>query len=333
MFKYIKVILIMLAIEIYFCKVFAESAEKTIPLSTCTFCGLSGEFPEFLCTLRDFLKVMPKYDTYNSDEERWKKLGGAGCYLLSGPSGTGKKAIAEAIAREAEVLIQIYNMPDLDDEKDKVKICNTLDQIYKDADQQVVLYGKPVILVFTSVDKDKDYQWLINSYVDDHWRKPYVITILTAHNFRVLAQAILSRSRIFEIEPPNTQTRKEIIKFFAQKYETNLSTRLINLMASSTDGLSGGDIENIFKKYSQETSFFNKWLLIHSLTRQRHITEKVASISTGFLVMPLIAYFLYRTGRLQRIIPYLNKLKEKWGVTDDQQKNNQINFKIDREEK
>ena len=305
MFKKIKIILIILLMNLYFYGIYAKKTFVEIP--PCTFCGLAGEQPNFLCTLRDSLKVLPKYDVQNSDEKKLMQLGGGGCYLLSGPSGTGKKAVAKAIAREAEVPIQIYNMLDLDDKNDGAKKFTAVEQIYKDADQQVALHGKPVILVFTNVDKDNEYQWCINHRVDDHWRDPYVLTILTVRDLRGLHEATLSRSTVLKMELPNVQVRQEIIKMLAQKYTYDLSNWQVDFMGKYSDELSGGDIENIFKKY-EKPSALNKLLLAHSLTRKRHVTEKVISSALGILALPLVAYLMHRFGKDRQIMDYFHQM-------------------------
>jgi len=220
-----------------------ESKQNKQLKQACHLEGLAGEEPEATCLLRDFLKTLSNYTPKNS-----RKFGSHG-YLFFGPPGTGKSKSAQSIAQSSGSRILIYNVAAT------VKLLShdphIIDEIYKKAKELLEQEGRPVLIVFDDVrneDNQKDVLLILNSYIDEYFNNPYIVTVFTLNqDIKKLDPGLLNRCQAVEWELPDEENRLAIITLYANRSGSSLIPEFLRKLVALSQGWSGREIESAFR--------------------------------------------------------------------------------------
>ena len=243
----------------------------------CYYKNMGGELPEQVCQLREFLKALPPFDSTKKEDSISNAL------LFSGEPGTGKTMGAEQLAIESEAFIIPVILSDVADEA--ALISQKIDSLYKQAEQKIKEYKRPVILLFDDAELSSEHNkaiLILNSFIDKQYKNPYIMTIVTMNkDITQLDKGFKDRSRLVQWPLPSYEKRVAIITFFKKRYECVMDQKGINSLAQQTDGFSCRNLEKIFedakKRAEREDAvFFGRKHLEQEIKKRRNELETEA---------------------------------------------------------
>ncbi|NEO73338.1 ATP-binding protein, partial [Moorena sp. SIO3H5] len=179
-------------------------------------------------------------------------------FIFHGPPGTGKTLFAKAIANQLNATIQVVSGPEVTDmyvgeSERKVR------ELFAEARRNA-----PAVLVFDEFDsiatkrsgRDDGGTRAGNAIVAqiltemDGFRPDVPMLVIgTTNRLDIIDEALLrpSRFKAIAIGRPNLRARRAIAQVHAQHFNIELSSELLELIATETEGMSGDDIRSIFR--------------------------------------------------------------------------------------
>lgn len=229
-----------------------ESAAKIQALREaivkCNIRGLQGTYNSKICEIQSKFLYPNLLGELNESEN---------FFILHGKTGNGKTTIAQNIANECDAeLIEI----------DNIRLqCNTSDGLtyLESIFQQIELNtnaGKKTILLLDEADGINNYkiQQCLCNFLEKNRNNKNLLIIATTNYFNLLNKKLRNYSgNIIEINAPDFENRKEIIKYFSGIY-AKLDALTVERLAKDTDGLSRRALRNIIIHIRQQVFTENK---------------------------------------------------------------------------
>ncbi|WP_083304944.1 ATP-binding protein [Moorena producens] len=220
-----------------------------------TFANIGG-YEQVKAELNKAIRLMTgSYDLPN--EQLRRELIPRG-FIFHGPPGTGKTLFAKAIANQLNATIQVVSGPEVTDmyvgeSERKVR------ELFAEARRNA-----PAVLVFDEFDsiatkrsgRDDGGTRAGNALVAqiltemDGFRPDVPMLVIgTTNRLDIIDEALLrpSRFKAIAIGLPNLRARRAIAQVHAQHFNIELSSELLELIATETEGMSGDDIRSIFR--------------------------------------------------------------------------------------
>ncbi|WP_424095351.1 ATP-binding protein [Moorena producens] len=220
-----------------------------------TFANIGG-YEQVKAELDKAIRLMTgSYDLPN--EQLRRELIPRG-FIFHGPPGTGKTLFAKAIANQLNATIQVVSGPEVTDmyvgeSERKVR------ELFAEARRNA-----PAVLVFDEFDsiatkrsgRDDGGTRAGNAIVAqiltemDGFRPDVPMLVIgTTNRLDIIDEALLrpSRFKAIAIGLPNLRARRAIAQVHAQHFNIELSSELLELIATETEGMSGDDIRSIFR--------------------------------------------------------------------------------------
>ncbi|MEM7578400.1 MAG: ATP-binding protein [Cyanobacteria bacterium P01_A01_bin.80] len=179
-------------------------------------------------------------------------------FIFHGPPGTGKTLFAKAIANQLNATIQVVSGPEVTDmyvgeSERKVR------ELFAEARRNA-----PAVLVFDEFDsiatkrsgRDDGGSRAGNALVAqiltemDGFRPDVPMLVIgTTNRLDIIDEALLrpSRFKAIAINRPDIQARRAIAQVHSKHFGIEISTELIEVIASETKGMSGDDIRSLFR--------------------------------------------------------------------------------------
>ncbi|NEO80539.1 ATP-binding protein [Moorena sp. SIO4G3] len=220
-----------------------------------TFANIGG-YEQVKAELNKAIRLMTgSYDLPN--EQLRRELIPRG-FIFHGPPGTGKTLFAKAIANQLNATIQVVSGPEVTDmyvgeSERKVR------ELFAEARRNA-----PAVLVFDEFDsiatkrsgRDDGGTRAGNALVAqiltemDGFRPDVPMLVIgTTNRLDIIDEALLrpSRFKAIAIGRPNLRARRAIAQVHAQHFNIEVSSELLELIATETEGMSGDDIRSIFR--------------------------------------------------------------------------------------
>jgi len=215
-----------------------------------------GGYNEVKAELNQALRLMT--GSYNLPNEKLRRELIPRGFIFHGPPGTGKTLFAKAIANQLNATIQVVSGPEVTDmyvgeSERKVR------ELFAEARRNA-----PAVLVFDEFDsiatkrsgRDDGGSRAGNALVAqiltemDGFRPDVPMLVIgTTNRLDIIDEALLrpSRFKAIAINRPDTPARRVIAQVHAQHFGIEVSTELIEIIATETEGMSGDDIRSLFR--------------------------------------------------------------------------------------
>lgn len=215
-----------------------------------------GGYKEVKAELSKALGLMT--GSYNLPNEKLRRELIPRGFIFHGPPGTGKTLFAKAIANQLNATIQVVSGPEVTDmyvgeSERKVR------ELFAEARRNA-----PAVLVFDEFDsiatkrsgRDDGGSRAGNALVAqiltemDGFRPDVPMLVIgTTNRLDIIDEALLrpSRFKAIAINRPDTQARRIIAQVHAQHFGIEVSTELLEVIATETEGMSGDDIRSLFR--------------------------------------------------------------------------------------
>ncbi|MEH2368490.1 ATP-binding protein [Nostoc sp.] len=215
-----------------------------------------GGYNEVKAELSKALRLMT--GSYNLPNEKLRRELIPRGFIFHGPPGTGKTLFAKAIANQLNATIQVVSGPEVTDmyvgeSERKVR------ELFAEARRNA-----PAVLVFDEFDsiatkrsgRDDGGSRAGNALVAqiltemDGFRPDVPMLVIgTTNRLDIIDEALLrpSRFKAIAINRPDTQARRVIAQVHAQHFGIEVSTELLEVIATETEGMSGDDIRSLFR--------------------------------------------------------------------------------------
>ncbi len=182
--------------------------------------------------------------------------------IFYGPSGTGKSAIAQAIAIKCQVPCLFFNVGTISTEYKDSGIQN-LSKIFKYAQELEKNLGKPCIIIFDELEaltkKHANSHHAENNILVSFWQEldsmknNNVIAIGTMNNTDDVPDQIINRTSMIKVPLPNLEQKTAIIDFHLKKraaqYKLEYPEWLTpDYLALKTQKFSNRDLENLVEQ-------------------------------------------------------------------------------------
>ncbi|MBP6892668.1 AAA family ATPase [Candidatus Babeliales bacterium] len=146
--------------------------------------------------------------------------------IFHGPSGTGKSALAQAIAIKSQVPCLFFNVGTISTEYKDSGVQN-LNKIFNYAQGLEKISGRPCIVIFDELEawtkKHTSVNSSENNILTSFWQeldrisKSKVIVIGTMNNTEDVPEQILTRTSMIKIPLPNVQQTEAILSYHLKK--------------------------------------------------------------------------------------------------------------------
>ncbi|MDR3646973.1 MAG: AAA family ATPase [Candidatus Babeliales bacterium] len=211
--------------------------------------------------------------------------------ILHGPPGNGKSSLANQIAKELDAQFIEISGPSIVT-KFQGSGSETIKKSFETA-LEYLKYNKNVVVFIDEIDsiapnfegddRFHDHKAALQAlwlWLDKVKAIPGIFIITATNKFEKLDKAFVSRfdGNIVELKNPEKQARKEIIKFYVNEFNKQiskqvvLSSYLIDSLADQTNGLNTRTIEGIVRLIVQKASSTKaaiKMTLINSIVSRQ----------------------------------------------------------------
>ena len=233
------------------CMIFSKNPDSTS--TECRFKNFAGNIPSELCRFRDgILKA------YQSKTD--KRGGLINEFLLRGPSGTGKCALAKAFAESIGAKEFTVDARQLAENKsyNELAMLRGITNHYQEALDYHKSTGKPIVIIIRHAEEfcgvpqherhDNFHQTLkaSNFMLSDHKSDPRIIFFLTTDYPHIKDQTV-TRTWSLYFSLPDESNRSEMFTHFLKDAKHQLSDGFMQRLIHFTDGFVGADIETAIK--------------------------------------------------------------------------------------